>query len=73
MEPIEKEVMWSSLAWPGVEHVRWIENGQLRADSLAVHGLEEGSARVSCQVIADADGRRVTSPSMSVIAPEVTG
>jgi hypothetical protein len=67
MDVVEKDVMWSSLAWPGVEHVRWTEDGQLRADSLAVHGLEEGPARVSCQVIAEPDGRT------RHVAVEVTG
>lgn len=64
---MDMDVMWSSLRWPGTEHVRWTRNGHLRADSLGVYGLSGGPARVSYQLLAEPGGgaRRV--------AIEVTG
>jgi hypothetical protein len=51
------DIVWSSLAWPGTEHVVWAEGSELRADSLAVHDLPDGPARVSYHLIAERDGR----------------
>ncbi|PRX46600.1 hypothetical protein B0I33_107177 [Prauserella shujinwangii] len=51
------DVMWSSLAWPGSEHVRCTHDGRWHADGAAVHALPGGPARVGYRVVADADGR----------------
>ncbi len=73
------DLIWSSLAWPGTEHVRWTEDGRLHADSLAVHGLAEGPVRVSYQLDADLDGRtrhvevEVTGRERLVLASDGAG
>ncbi|MFI7612471.1 putative glycolipid-binding domain-containing protein [Nonomuraea terrae] len=51
------DVMWSSLAWPGLEHVRWTEGDGPHADGLAVHELPGGPARVAYRLTADEGGR----------------
>lgn len=47
------EVVWSSLAWPGTEHVAWADSSGLRADSIAVHALPGGPVRVRYKIAAD--------------------
>lgn len=52
------DVVWRSLAWPGLEHVLWSEAGGLEARSEAVHLLAEGGPlRLSYHVEATADAR----------------
>lgn len=52
------DVVWRSLAWPGLEHVLWSEAGGLQAKGEAVHHLpDEGPVRLRYRLDASADGR----------------
>ncbi|GAB3475049.1 putative glycolipid-binding domain-containing protein [Amycolatopsis cihanbeyliensis] len=50
------EVAWSSLDWPGVEHVRWSDHEGLRVDSNAVVAFPDGAARISYRIETAAEG-----------------
>jgi uncharacterized protein len=65
---MQMDLTWSSLAWPGIEHARWTDGGELRADSLAVHALPDGPARIAYQLSATPDGH-TRHVSINVVRP----
>jgi hypothetical protein len=54
---VDLDLVWTSLAWPGLEHVNWTEGETIKTVGHAVHVLPEGPFRLDYAVATDASAR----------------
>lgn len=65
-------LVWTSIAWPGLEHVVWSGGDNVRASGAAVHVLPEGPTRLTYEIDAPNGRTRRVAVTAATSAGERT-